>query len=181
MMFADTTGAGRFFLTAVGANTRHEGGGARAVNYPKQDGTLAFLLADTVGFPSGAVFERLLLARHDSISGTGMFAIDSLNPQETQSRLPNVLCNPPRTWSTWEVRSPAVDAAATYSHRPPAGTPAGSFSITHRIAVSGGYVIGGRYSYRAQRGDFYFDPNGLVIFHGTFVTPLITTTAPCVQ
>ena len=172
MTLADTTG-GRLFLTAVGANTRHEGGVAGGLNYARTGGGLAFRLAATFGSPAGPTFEKALLVRPESISAPGAFAIDTINPQEA-----NPVCAPKRVWAFWTGILPAQVAA--YSHPATTGGPVGSFSVTRQLAVPGGYAIGGRYAFTAQRGDLYFDSLGVVVIHGTFVAPLVTTQAACV-
>jgi hypothetical protein len=169
---------GKFFLTLVGANTRHEGGAALAINYPRQDGKLAFLLSDTLGSVNSTLYEKLLLVSPDSVVGPRVVAIDTINPQEAFQRIANPVCTPPRAWGIWQSIqvSPGVPGASAFSHGATAGILPGSLGITQYVTVSGGAVISGRYAFTAQRGDYYFDPHGLVLIHGTFVAPLTKTT-----
>ena len=174
MTLADTS-RGKFFLTAVGANTRHEGGAARAVNYLRSDGLIAFLLADSSG--SNTSLETFVLVRPESISAPGAYGIDTINPGEAATRRPSVVCTPPRVWAIWSSFAAGV---AAYSRPVTLGNLAGTFSVTQRVAVTGGYAISGRYALTAQRGDFYFDPHGIVVIHGTFVAPLVLSQTACV-
>jgi len=175
---ANAAGAGKFFLTVVGANTRHEGGAALALNYPRQDGKLAFLLADSLGSVSSTPYEKVLLVSPDSIVGPGVVAIDTINPQEAFQRFPNPVCTPPRAWGIWQsiLIAPGASGPAAFSHSATAGILPGLLGVTQYVTVSGGAVISGRYTFTAQRGDYYFDPHGIVLIHGTFVAPLTKTT-----
>src|SRR5213076_1265015 len=79
---------GRFFASVVGITIRHRGGGAIAQNYLNTTtGRLAFHLVDSVGSPTGPVFERLMITLRDSVLDIGRFEIDTLNPQEASASL----------------------------------------------------------------------------------------------
>jgi len=177
---ANAASVGKFFLTVVGANTRHEGGAALAINYPRQDGKLAFLLSDTLGSLNSTPYEKLLLVSPDSIIGPGVVAIDTINPQEAFQRVNNAVCTPPRAWGIWQsiLISPGAPGPTAFSHGVTAGILPGTLGVTQYVPVSGGTVISGRYAFTAQRGDYYFDPRGVVVIHGTFVSPL-TKTSNC--
>ena len=54
--------------------------------------------------------------------------------------------------------------------------PGGSITVTQIVPVPGGFAISGRFSFLAQRTDFYTDPLGLLPIRGTFVAPLTTRT-----
>jgi hypothetical protein len=57
---------------------------------------------------------------------------------------------------------------------------AGSLSITqYTTAVGGGWIISGRYLFRAQRRDLYGDPLGSETIRGTFVAPLRERQTTC--
>lgn len=175
---ASAASVGKFFLTVVGANTRHEGGAALAINYPRQDGKLAFLLSDTLGSLSSTPYEKVLIVSPDSIIGPGVVAIDTINPQEAFQRVGNAVCTPPRAWGIWQsiLISPGAPGPTAFSHSVTAGILPGTLGVTQYVAVSGGAVISGRYAFTARRGDYYFDPLGGVVIHGTFVSPLTKTT-----
>jgi hypothetical protein len=174
MQLNDTTG-GRFYLTVVGTSIRHEGGPARAVNYTRADGAVAFWLTDSLFATS--YYETLYLTLPDSVGSPRTADIDSLNRDEATLRA--TFCTPPRAWAAWKSVFPSAVIRA-YSHLPTSGSPhAGAVSITQYDTVSGGRAISGRFRFTAQRTDLYGDTLGLLTMHGTFVAPLIRNQTIC--
>ena len=176
MSLTDTTGNGRFFMTAFGTAIRHQSGGALALNYSRLNSKLAFRLIDTLTV-GDSVDERVLITLPDSVLPTqipGTFAIDSISPQEaiaTTLSL-NPTCSPKRPWAVFGSLLPRPGVVA-YSHGTPNSSVAGSLSITqYAPATGGGGIISGRYLFRAQRVDLYDDALGSETIRGTFVAPL---------
>ncbi|HEU5261677.1 MAG TPA: hypothetical protein VFU41_09685 [Gemmatimonadales bacterium] len=166
--------AGRGFFTVLGTAIRHEGGPARAMNYAKAGGGLAFRLVDSL-IIGNTFYEKLTITLPDAVTGTGTFTIDSLNPAEApegSSCIPAV-SNPPRPWALWHSIRPGPEIRAFSRH------PVGELSVTRYEQVTGGYAISGRYLFRAQRTEFYSDPLGALTIRGTFVAPLITNQPTC--
>ena len=173
MSLTDTTGNGRFFMTAFGTAIRHQSGGALAVNYARLISKLAFRLIDTLVVGD----ERVLITLPDSVLPVevpGSFEIDSISPQEATTTISalNPTCSPKRPWAFFGSLLPAP-AVVAYSHGTPTDSVAGSLTITqYAPAAGGGAIIGGRYIFRAQRLDLYGDPLGSETIRGTFVAPL---------
>jgi hypothetical protein len=170
----DTTGNGRFFMTAFGTAIRHQSGGALALNYERLNGKLAFRLIDSL--TTTALDERVVITLRDSVLAAGTFEIDSINPNEATTRIGTIdpFCNPKREWAFWASTPSDPPGIVAYSHgRTPTDSVAGSLSITQHVpAVGGGAIISGRYQFRAQRLDLYGDPLGSETIRGTFVAPL---------
>jgi len=183
MSLTDTTGNGRFFMTAFGTAIRHQSGGALALNYVRFNGKLAFRLADTLA--TSAVTERVIITVPDSVLGARRFEIDSISPQEATTTISafNPICSPKRPWALWASipSDPTIPAIVTYSHgRTPTDSVAGDLSITrYAPAAGGGAIISGRYLFRAQRLDLYGDPLGAETIRGTFVAPLRERHSTC--
>jgi hypothetical protein len=175
MSLTDTTGNGRFFMTAFGTAIRHQSGGALALNYARLNGKLAFRLVDSL--TTTALDERVLITLPDSVLAAGTFEIDSISPHEATTRIGAIdpFCNPKRHWAFWASTpsNPNVAGIVAYSHGTPTDSVAGSLSITRYAPVlGGGAIISGRYLFRAQRLDLYGDPLGSETIRGTFVAPL---------
>ena len=176
MSLTDTTGSGRYFMTAFGTAIRHQSGGALALNYARLNEKLAFRLIDTL--TTSAVAERVLITVPDSVQGPRLFEIDSIGREEAASPIPTLspICNPQRPWALWSSIpfDPNNLRIFAYSHGSTSiDSVAGSLSITqYAPAVAGGAIISGRYLFRAQRADLYTDPLGVLTIRGTFVAPL---------
>jgi hypothetical protein len=172
MSLADTTGAGRFFMSALGTATRHQGGGALALNYARRQGKLGFQLGDTL--TSSTADESVLITLRDSVLGAGPFEIDSISPPEVETDQLGATCNPPRPWASWtSVPLSGAQEIIAYSHGAGADSVAGQLIITQYVpVVSGGAIISGRYLFTARRRDLYNDPLGSETIRGTFVAPL---------
>jgi len=142
----------------------------------------AFRLLDTlVRYSPDTAYERIFVTLPDSVLAAGTHEIDSLNPQEVGSRFGQLdpFCNPRRPWAVWQSILPAPGVQA-YAHGTPTDSVAGHLVITQYSAgASGGAIISGRYIFRAQRTDLYYDPLGSETIRGTFVAPLRTQTNYC--
>lgn len=180
LTLTDTTGQGHFFMTVLGTAIRHEGGPAVALNYRKSNGQLGFRLADSLINGGTTLYDRLYVTLGDSVIATGTFHIDSITPQEAAISISALdpYCRPPRPWAAWQnIPFPGILA---YSHSTGTDTTAGQLSITqYAPAVGGGAIISGRYAFKAQRTDLYFDTLGVLAIQGTFVAPLLTWMNPC--
>lgn len=167
----DTTG-GKVFYSVLGTVITHVGGAARATNYSRSNGKLAFQLRGAVP-ASGFATQVLAIVLPDSVTVTGAYAIDSLNPAEDAPTvgLPPALCSPPRAWAFWKSTTTTIGVA--YSRK------GGTLGITQLVPVANGQAISGRFTYTAQRSDIYSDPLGALSIHGSFVAPLITDRTTC--
>ena len=172
VVLTDTTG-GRGFFTIYGSVTRHIAASERALNYPRADLTPTFRLRSYVAQGSTTV-EAVILTLMDAVTTPGSFVIDSISPSEAFTTDParSPVCYPPRPWGTWSALFSTFRLDAV-------SRPAGHLGITQVKPVTGGQAISGSYSFLGQRTDFYTDPLGAVAIRGTFVAPLITTTAAC--
>src|SRR6266571_4293656 len=106
----DTTGGGKFFFSVLGPGiTTHVGGSIRATNYARTNRNLAFQLRGTYA-PSGSPSQIVQVHLPDSLVNTGSYVIDYLNPDEDFDLFsqPAAVCDPPRPWAKWEVRSPVT-------------------------------------------------------------------------
>ncbi len=172
VVLTDTTG-GKGFFTVYGSVIRHVAATARGLNYPRGDQTPTFRLRSYVNQGTSTV-EVATLVQLNAVTAPGSFGIDSISPAEAFTTNPsqNPFCYPPRSWGAWSALFGTfrIDALSR---------PAGHLGITQIRSVTGGKAISGSYSFVGQRTDFYTDPLGAVAIRGTFVAPLITTTAAC--
>jgi hypothetical protein len=175
----DTTSAGVFYMTATGTAIRHQRGAAMGINYPRQNSPRGgFQLSDTL-FRPDSVIEKVLVTLLDTVSGPGIFEIDSISPLEvTTTRITpfDAACIPPRPWATWSSTALRLGGRVLApAHGTPTSAVAGQLVITQRVAASGGgAIISGRYTFTAQRTDLYYDPLGAETIRGTFVAPVRT-------
>jgi hypothetical protein len=178
LSLADTSGAGRFFMTAFGTAIRHRGGGALALNYTRLNGKLAFRLVDSTA--TASVNEHLIITLPDSVLAAGTFEIDSISPQEATTQISQLsaFCQPKHRWALWYSFFP-TSTIRMYSHGTSTDSVAGELSITQYVSAPGGAIISGRYLFRAQRTDLYDDPLGAELVRGTFVAPLKTYSGAC--
>ncbi len=169
-LLTDTLG-GRGSFTALGTVIRFATAQARAVNYRRQGDSLTFRL--NLGIPSTAnALENVVVTLREPVLGPGSFAIDSLSPSEAFASGSDAICRPPRAWGLWSTRSTSPTVTAL-SRR------GGVIVVTRMEPVVGGVAISGRFTFTAQRSDFYDDPLGALPLRGTFVAPLVTDTRPC--
>jgi len=167
---ADTTG-GKIFYSVRGTVISHVGGPARAANFLASSGRHAFQLTGTY-VRNGVTAQRVQITRPDSVIAAGVYAIDSLAPAEdpASSTAPPAICAPPRPWAVWSALNPGI---GSYSRR------GGTLVVMQIDSVPNGQVISGRFSFTAQRADFYTDPLGVLSITGTFVAPLVRTNTVC--
>jgi len=93
------------------------------------------------------------------------FAIDSITPADSST------CTPPRAWAIW-----STPTSTAYSGNPDPGQ---QISITRLVSDGGsGLVAGGRFAYRARRGEVYLSPLSILKITGVFVARL-TTASSC--
>lgn len=169
-LLTDTLG-GRGSFTILGTVIRFATAEARAVNYRRQGDSLTFRL--NLGIPStGSAVENVIVTLREPMTAPGSFAIDSLSPTEAFSSGADAICRPPRAWGLWSTRTtnPSVTALSRRG---------GTIVVTRMVPVTGGMAISGRFTFTAQRSDFYLDPLGALPLRGTFVAPLVDDTRPC--
>ena len=175
---ADTNSPGHFFMTATGTAILHQGGPAIALNYLAANGfRRAFRLTDSLTTADGTSINKVIVTLKDSLTSTGPFEIDSLNPQEAGSQISSftAFCNPPRPWAYLDVTptSPIAAGYQAYSHTTPPDSIAGHLFITQYVAAAGGgAIISGRFMFVAQRTDLYTVPAGVEVIRSTFVAPV---------
>jgi hypothetical protein len=181
LTLTDTTGHGHMFQTVIGTAIRHQGGPALALNFLKLNGHLGFVFADSAFPADTSSFDRLNITLPDSVIATETVNIDSISPQEAVTSLStlNARCRPPRPWAYWQEASPLPGVVA-YSHGAGTDSVAGAISVTQYVAAAGGgAIISGRFAFRAQRVDLYYDTLGVLAIQGTFVAPLVTRSSAC--
>ena len=166
----DTTG-GVGAYTILGTVIRSVNASAQSTNYPDASAAQTFRLRLFIN--QGAVTaEAVLVTIRTKVTAPGSLAIDSISPGEALGTGSDPVCRPPRSWASWSTIAitPAIVALSR---------PAGSVTITQIVPVTGGFAVSGRFSFLAQRTDFYSDPLGVLPIRGTFVAPLTTTTGRC--
>lgn len=171
VVLQDTTG-GRSYFTIFGTVIRRQGGGARALNYRQRDGSQGFRLTAFVQV-DGSTVENVVVALPDSVTAPGEFLVDSIGPDEAFGiGGADFTCQPRRSWGLWAsiVFNPPINALSRVG---------GSLAVTQMDTVTGGLVVSGRFTFDAQRLDFYDDPGGLLPIRGTFVAPLVTNLNTC--
>jgi hypothetical protein len=165
----DTTG-GKFFYSVRGTAISHVGGPVVAMNYVASNGKQAFQLRGTFGSVSSPS-QVVQITNPDSVIAPGLYTIDSLNPAEdVASVVPPAVCSAPRSWALWAARPAGIFA---YSRR------GGELGITRIVAITNGQAMSGHFKYSAQRRDYYTDPLAVLSIYGSFVAPLVSSTAMC--
>jgi hypothetical protein len=166
---ADTTG-GKFFFSVLGTVITHVGGSAKALNYRRSNGRLAFRLSGT--HLSSISQQTFYVTLPDSVVAADSFPIDSLGVSEAGSLLLSSppFCAPPRPWGLWTSTSPSLVALSR---------PGGTLVISQVVAIPHGRAISGWFSYTAQRTDLYTNPLGGLAIRGSFVVPLVTDSTTC--
>jgi len=172
VVLADTTGGVGYF-TVYGSVVRQVAAGERALNYRRADRSPTFRVRSFVNQGNTTV-EAVIITLLDSLSGPGVYAIDSIAPAEAFTTDPSKspVCYPARPWGTWSALFSGFRLDAV-------SRPAGTLGITRVVPVVGGKAISGRYTFLGQRTDYYTNPLGAVTIRGTFVAPLISTTSAC--
>jgi hypothetical protein len=167
LSLTDTTG-GKVFFSVRGTVISHVGGPAQAVNYRASNGGQAFQLSGRY-IPNGQLVQ---ITRPDAVIAVGAYPIDSLNPAEDAPSLtaPPAICAAPRPWALWETSTRRIFA---YSRR------GGTLGVTQIVTVPHGQAISGRFTFTAERTDFYTDPLGVLSITGSFVAPLVTSNTVC--
>ena len=170
MHLADTTG-GKIFYSVSGTAITHVGGPAHAANFVATSGRRAFQLTGTFA-PNGVTTQRIKITQPDSVISAGVYAIDSLSPDEDpfSSTAPPATCAAPRPWALWSALNPDI---VGYSRR------GGTLVVMRIDSVPNGQVISGHFSFTAQRINIYADPLGLLSITGSFVVPLTSSTTVC--
>lgn len=170
LTLSDTTG-GVGLYTILGTVIRRVNVQTQATNYHRAGDTLTFRLRAFL--TQGTVTaEAAVVTIRTPVTSAAMLAIDSISPNEALGTGSDPVCRPPRNWASWSTIATARPIVAL-------SRPAGSVTITQIVPVTGGFAISGRFSFLAQRTDFYSDPLGLLPIRGTFVAPLTTTTGRC--
>lgn len=176
LVLTDTSERGYFYESVVGTAIRHHGGSATATNFNKLNSKVGFQLLDSAISSDSTMRDFTTVVLHDSIPGLGTYVIDSINPQEAYaSRGLDPVCVPPRPWGVWHSIRLVLPASEIwgYSHgQTSTDSIAGQLAITRLGGATNGVIVGGRYTFVAQRQDLYGDPLGVELVRGTFVTPL---------
>ena len=166
----DTTG-GVGAYTILGTVVHSVNAAAQSTNYPDALAAQTFRLRLFVA--QGAVTaEAVVVTIRTQVTTPGTLVIDSISPNEALGAGSDPLCRPPRSWASWSTIAPQSPIVALSRH-------AGSVTVTQIVPVTGGFAISGRFSFLAQRTDFYSDPLGVLPIRGTFVAPLTNTTGRC--
>jgi len=162
------TGAKAFFSvvgpSVIGAGVSHLDASPTATSYTPTGGGSAFRIQAThAGATSSEQVVQVTVNAAASL-GPG-FEIDAITPADSST------CNPPHAWAIW-----STPATTAYSGNPDVTQ---QVSFTQLVTITGGgKVAGGRFAYRAQRGDIYTNPLGLVRITGVFVA-LLTNANLC--
>ena len=174
LSLSDTLGGGKVFFSVLGTAISHVGGPARAVNYRRSNGALAFRFRGTYS-PGSAFSQQVVqITLPDSVNGTGSFGIDSITPNEATTHIGplDAICSPPRAWALWSAQTPSIIAYSRHDTRD-------TLRVTQNVPIANGRAISGRFNYNAQRDDLYSDPLGVLSIRGTFVAPLVTDRTSC--
>ena len=165
--------AGKAFFSVVGpsvvgAALSHVAAAPVAVNYTRLGGNSGFRMRTTsnssdqvaqVTLPAGVSTDP---AMYPSVA----FPIDSITPFDSST------CAPPRAWAIL-----STPTSTAYSGNPDPGQ---QISFTQLVSDGGsGQVAGGRFAYRARRGEVYTSPFSLLKITGVFVAPLTTNNSMC--
>ena len=145
--------------SVIGAAVSHLNASPKATSYTRTGGSAFRIQATHAASTSSEQVVQVTVNAAASL-GPG-FEIDSITPADSST------CNPPKTWAIW-----STPGTTAYSANPDVTQ---QVSITQLVTLmTGGKVAGGRFSYRARRGDVYTNPLGLLRITGVFVAPLTT-------
>jgi hypothetical protein len=154
-----------------GTLTRREVASGEAVTYRRTgDGNLATRI-NLVGDAASGYIDDLEIRLQGALAGPGLYAVDSLSPTELYAG--SAICRPPRGWALFSTRrnfEPVIRALSRQG---------GSLTVTRVDTVPGGFVIGGRLRFNAQRLDMDVSPEAEVAVRATFVIPLVTNLTDC--
>src|SRR3989475_2079457 len=148
--------------SVVGAAVSHLDAFPQVISYTSTSGNPAFRLS-----AASSSSEQVLQVTVPQAVGTTppAFAIDSITPADSST------CTPPRAWAIW-----STPTSTAYSGNPDPGQ---QISITQLVSDGGsGLVAGGRFAYRARRGEVYLSPLSILKITGVFVARL-TTASSC--
>jgi len=160
-----SVGAGKAFFTVLGpsvlgAAVSHVAASPHVISYSLTDRNSAFRVQATHAAATSS--EQVAQVTVPAAVRTGPpFAIDSITPVDSSA------CAPPGAWAIWST--PTSTAYSGYGH------PGQQILITQLVSDGlSGQVVGGRFAYRARRGEFYTSPASLLTITGVFVAPLTT-------
>ncbi len=160
-----SVGAGKAFFSVVGpsvvgAAVSHVDASPEVIGYTRTGGSPAFRMRAThaAATSSEQVVQVTVPA---AVSTSPPFAIDSITPVDSST------CAPPGAWAIWST--PTSTAYSGYGH-------SGQQILITQLVSDGasGQVVGGRFAYRARRGEFYTSPASLLTITGVFVARLTT-------
>jgi hypothetical protein len=164
VQLTDTIG-GKGSFTILGTAIRRARAGARAVTYRRQADTATFRIALNVAGGGGSTVENVVITLRDSVAVPKPDAIDSMSLNEAFGSSSDFLCRPLRSYGVWSIQtSPPLTALSRHG---------GAIAITKVATVAHGRAVSGRFSFTAQRVDFYGNPLAALPIRGTFVAPLI--------
>ena len=159
-----SVGAGKAFFTVLGpsvlgAAVSHVVASPQVISYSLTDRSPAFRVQVTHAAATSS--EQVVQVTVPAAVTMGVASpIDSITPVDSST------CAPPGAWAIWST--PTSTAYSGFGHS------GQQISITQLVSVAGGQVVGGRFAYRARRGEFYTSPASLLTITGVFVAPLTT-------
>jgi len=163
VQLSDTVG-GKGAFTILGTAIRRARAAARAVTYRRQGDTATFRVALNVTGGGGTV-ENVVITLRDSVAIPRQDAIDSISLSEAFGSSVDFLCRPKRSYGVWSIQTfPPLTALSRQG---------GAIAITQVASIAHGRAVSGRFSFIAQRVDFYGNPLAALPVRGTFVAPLI--------
>src|SRR2546428_1375347 len=159
-----SVGAGKAFFTVLGpsvlgAAVSHVNASPEVISYSQTDRNSSFRVQATHAAATSS--EQVVQVTVPAAVTMGVASpIDSITPVDSST------CAPPGAWAIWST--PTSTAYSGFGHS------GQQISITQLVSVAGGQVVGGRFAYRARRGEFYTSPASLLTITGVFVAPLTT-------
>lgn len=165
VQLSDTIG-GKGAFTILGTVIRRARAGARGVNYRRQGDTATFRIAlNVAGGGGGGTVENVVITLRDSVAIPRQDAIDSISLTEAFGSSADFLCRPTRSYGVWSIQTqPPLTALSRHG---------GTIAVTQVVSVAHGRAVSGRFSFTAQRVDYYGNPLAALPIRGTFVAPLI--------
>jgi hypothetical protein len=161
-----SVGAGKAFFTVlgpsvIGAGVSHLEASPKVISYSLTDRSPAFRVQATHAPATSSEQVAQVTVPAAVAVGVVASAIDSITPVDSSA------CAPPEAWAIW-----STPTSTAYSGN---GHPGQQILITQLVTLTtGGQVVGGRFAYRARRGEFYTRPASLLTITGVFVAPLTT-------
>lgn len=164
VQLTDTVG-GKGAFTILGTAIRRARAAARAVTYRRQGDTATFRIALNVVGGGGSTVENVVITLRDSVVIPRQDAVDSISLTEAFGSNSDFLCRPKRSYGVWSIQTqPPLTALSRHG---------GTIAITQVVTVPHGRAVSGRFSFTAQRVDYYGDPLAALPIRGTFVAPVI--------